>query len=115
MKEKAKCYISRQISYHVAITGLRLIPFGRKKVFLDGKDIYGVFMSMFNETYSEFTYDDFKGVLKCVFPLYKNKRKHTETFKLSDYKIQHQMFKLGINNFPTNGVMGSELIKIKVH
>ncbi len=98
--------------YDVVSLGLRLIPRGNQRTFEDGRKLYGLFLSLYKDVHPEITYEQFITVLRHLFPVYKNPRKHTEEFKITTYNLQKRLRKYGLTNIPLHALASRERLKI---
>ncbi|MFO1422444.1 MAG: hypothetical protein U1F70_02150 [Candidatus Competibacteraceae bacterium] len=106
--------IPQSVIFDITSMGLRLVPRGKLRTFQDGNDMYELFRSMYKDVHPDITYDEFIGVLKQVFPVYKNPRKNTETYKITTYRLKERLRSLGMANFPVSTLVSKERLKIEM-
>lgn len=106
--------IPQSIIFNIASMGVRLLPRGRHRIFLEGRDLYSLFRLLYQDMHPDITQEDFFLALRHVFPVYKNPRKDTDIYKITTYKLQERLRQLGMSYFPIDALANNEGLKIEM-
>lgn len=106
--------IPKSLIFDITAMGLRHVPVGRQRVFEDGDSLYKVFCILYSDLHPDLTEQEFFDVLRKIFPVYKNPRKNTENYKITSFKLEDRLQKLGMNSFPVNTFINKENLKIEL-
>ncbi|MCB1864702.1 MAG: hypothetical protein KDG50_04690 [Chromatiales bacterium] len=104
--------IPKSIIFDITAMGLRLIPKGRQRTFRDGEKLFELFRVLYKDVHPSVTEEEFLMVLRAIFPVYKNPRKSTESYKITTHKLEERLSELGMRRFPTGTLLNRENLKI---
>lgn len=109
-----KNYYKPSVIFNVTSMSLRLIPRGKVRTYAEGEELYSLFCSLYKDIHPEIDYDEFIEILKVIFPVYKNPRKITDSFKITTFGLNENLEKIGFNHFPIKILTREELLKIEM-
>lgn len=104
--------LTPSLAHEIATTSLRLVPPGKTRAFVDGQEVYRLFMALYRDSRPTLTYSDFQEALRQVFPVYKNPRGTTFTFKITAHSLVERMAELGVRGFSVDRLLKNESLKI---